>query len=91
MVGIGEAEEDVSETMDDLLAAGCKIFTIGQYLQPAKDNMPVKEYVKPDVFEKYKKTGLEKGFEYIESSPLTRSSFHSAEQLNIINNHLKIV
>ena len=84
MVGIGETEEEVYETMDDLLAVGCKIFTIGQYLQPAKDNISVKEYISPETFEKYKQTGLSKGFEYIESSPLTRSSFHSAYQLESV-------
>lgn len=82
MVGIGETEAEVEQTMDDLLAVGCKIFTIGQYLQPAKENLEVKEYIKPEIFEKYKKTGMLKGFQHIESSPLTRSSFHSAEQLN---------
>jgi lipoyl synthase len=84
MVGIGETEDEVYETMDDLLKAGCKIFTIGQYLQPAKDNLEVKEYIKPEIFEKYRQTGLVKGFEYVESSPLTRSSFHSSEQLGKI-------
>lgn len=84
MIGIGETEEEVLETMDDLLKSGCKIFTIGQYLQPSKENLPVTEYIKPEIFEKYRKAGIEKGFDYIESSPLTRSSFHSAAQLNSI-------
>jgi lipoyl synthase len=81
MVGIGETEEEVMETMDDLLSVGCKIFTIGQYLQPTKDNLPVTEYVTPETFEKYRIAGINKGFAYVESSPLTRSSFHSAVQL----------
>ncbi len=84
MVGIGETEEEVYQTMDDLLEAGCKIFTIGQYLQPSKENLTVKEYISPEIFEKYRLTGIQKGFLYVESSPLTRSSFHSAEQLKKI-------
>ena len=84
MVGIGETEEEVLQTMDDLLAAGCSIFTIGQYLQPSKDNLAVTEYVTPEIFEKYRLIGIEKGFKYVESSPLTRSSFHSSDQLNKI-------
>ncbi len=75
MVGLGEIEEEVSETMDDLLKVGCKIMTIGQYLQPAKENHAVVEYVSPQTFEKYKEIGLKKGFRFIESSPLVRSSY----------------
>lgn len=84
MLGIGETEEEVLQTMDDLLSVGCQIMTIGQYLRPAKDNMEVTEYVSPDVFKKYKVAGMDKGFQHVESSPLTRSSFHSGEQLNKI-------
>lgn len=81
MLGIGEKDDEVLQTMDDLLRVGCKILTIGQYLQPAKDNIQVVEYVKPETFSRYKQLALQKGFRYVESSPLTRSSFHSAEQL----------
>jgi lipoyl synthase len=84
MLGIGEKEEEILETMDDLLNAGCKIFTLGQYLQPSKENLAVAEYIRPEIFEKYKIAGMTKGFEYVESSPLTRSSFHSFEQLSQI-------
>ncbi len=77
MVGLGETKEEVLETMDDLIAVGCEVFTIGQYLQPTKKNIPVAEYVKPEVFEFYKNEGLKKGFKIVESSPLVRSSFNA--------------
>ena len=81
MAGIGETEEEVMQTMDDLLQAGCQVMTIGQYLQPAKENMEVVEYVTPGTFEKYKIAGLEKGFRIVESSPLVRSSFHAERHI----------
>jgi lipoyl synthase len=77
MVGLGETRDEVLETMDDLLSVGCKVFTIGQYLQPTKSHLPVEEYVHPDVFEEYRKIGLEKGFRKVESAPLVRSSYHA--------------
>jgi lipoic acid synthetase len=88
MLGIGETEEEVLTTMDDLLQAGCRIFTIGQYLQPSKENITVKEYITPETFEKYRLEGLEKGFYYVESSPLTRSSYNSAIQLKQVSGKL---
>jgi len=81
MVGIGETFDEVIETMDDLLLAGCKVFTIGQYLQPTNSHIPVDEYIHPDVFEKYKLIGLEKGFKNIESAPLVRSSYHAEKHI----------
>lgn len=75
MVGIGEREEEVIELMKDLRGVGCQLFTIGQYLQPTTNNIPVEEYVTPEQFEKYKKIGLELGFDHIESGPLVRSSY----------------
>jgi len=81
MVGLGETESEVLETMDDLLAVGCRVFTIGQYLQPTCDHLPVSEYVTPEQFEKYRKIGLEKGFEFVESSPLVRSSYHAEKHV----------
>ncbi|PID95685.1 MAG: lipoyl synthase [Bacteroidetes bacterium] len=81
MVGLGETEEEVLATMDDLLAVGCKIFTIGQYLQPTHNNWPVHEYVKPEQFARYKTIGLEKGFEFVESAPLVRSSYHAEKHV----------
>jgi lipoyl synthase len=81
MVGLGETREEVVETMDDLLSVGCQIFTIGQYLQPTKSHLPVEEYVHPDVFEEYRKIGLEKGFRIVESAPLVRSSYHAERHI----------
>lgn len=75
MVGIGEREEEVIELMKNLRGVGCQLFTIGQYLQPTTNNIPVEEYVTPEQFEKYKKIGLELGFDHIESGPLVRSSY----------------
>lgn len=81
MVGLGETSEEVEETMDDLLANGCKRLTIGQYLQPSRKHYPVKEYVTPEQFAKYKETGLRKGFETVVSGPLVRSSYHAEKHL----------
>lgn len=81
MLGLGETRAEVLETMDDLLAAGCKVLTIGQYLQPTKMNLPVEEYVHPDVFDEYRKIGLEKGFRFVESAPLVRSSYHAEKHI----------
>lgn len=81
MVGLGETEPEVVETMDDLLQAGCSILTIGQYLQPSRKNIPVSEYVTPEQFDKYKMIGLEKGFRQVESAPLVRSSYHAEKHL----------
>jgi lipoic acid synthetase len=77
MLGLGERREEVIETMDDLRATGCHVMTIGQYLQPSARNVPVKEYVRPEVFEEYRVIGLEKGFRHVESGPLVRSSYHA--------------
>ncbi len=81
MVGLGETTEEVEETMDDLLANGCIILTIGQYLQPSRRHYPVKEYVTPQQFLEYKETGLRKGFKQVESGPLVRSSYHAEKHL----------
>lgn len=77
MLGLGEEEVEIFETMDDLLAIGCKVFTIGQYLQPTRNNYPVQAYITPEKFEMYGRIGLEKGFRFIESAPLVRSSYHA--------------
>lgn len=77
MVGLGETEEEVLQTMDDLLAHGCDVLTIGQYLQPTKMHLAIAEYVHPETFAFYKAAGLEKGFDYVESGPLVRSSYHA--------------
>jgi lipoic acid synthetase len=77
MVGLGETKEEVFTTMDDLLEHGCDVLTIGQYLQPTKRHIEIAEYVHPDVFAEYKEIGLEKGFDYVESGPMVRSSYHA--------------
>ena len=81
MVGLGETEEEVLQTMDDLRAVGCKVFTIGQYLQPTRNHLPVAEYVTPEQFKKYKEMGLAKGFDFVESGPLVRSSYHAEKHV----------
>ena len=85
MVGLGETKEQIEELMDDLLEAGCDILTIGQYLQPSKQHIDVKEYVTPEQFEEYKKTGLAKGFKYIASGPFVRSSYNAIEGMEAVS------
>ena len=82
MLGLGENEDEIIQTIRDLYAAGCKILTIGQYLQPGLDYMEVVEYISPEKFEEYRIISLELGFSFVESSPLVRSSFHA-------ENHIK--
>ena len=81
MLGLGETYDEVLATMDDLLAAGCEVMTIGQYLQPTENHFPVQDYVHPDQFEEYGRIGREKGFRHIESAPLVRSSYHAENHL----------
>ncbi len=81
MVGLGETEEEVWELMDDVLAAGGSVLTIGQYLQPSRKNLPVKAYITPEQFEKYKVAALQKGFKKVESAPLVRSSYHAEKHV----------
>ena len=81
MVGLGETVSEVEELMEDLLEYGCRILTIGQYLQPTHKHYPVKEYVTPQQFEAYKELGLKKGFAEVVSGPLVRSSYHAEKQL----------
>lgn len=75
MVGLGETEEEVEEVLSDLRKAKCQMITVGQYLQPTKNNLSVTEYVTPEQFEKYRQLGLKMGFGSVESAPLVRSSF----------------
>jgi lipoic acid synthetase len=82
MLGLGETEDEIFQTMDDVLEAGCKIFTIGQYLQPTVDHLPVDKFIEPEKFEEYKQTGLQKGFSFVESSPLVRSSYHADKHIH---------
>jgi lipoic acid synthetase len=82
MLGLGEKEQEIDETMNDLLRAGCRILTIGQYLKPSPEHIEVVEYVSPERFEKYRKAALEKGFRMVESAPLVRSSFHAEKHIS---------
>ncbi|HMQ07936.1 MAG TPA: lipoyl synthase [Saprospiraceae bacterium] len=81
MVGLGEKPEEVYKIMDDLLEHGCDVLTIGQYLQPTKMHLEVCEFVHPDQFSLYKEIGLNKGFNFVESGPLVRSSYHAERHL----------
>ena len=81
MVGLGEKPEEVFKVMDDLLEHGCDVMTLGQYLQPTKMHIEVAEFVHPDTFQMYKEVGLEKGFDFVESAPLVRSSYHAERHL----------
>ena len=83
MVGIGETSDEVLELMTDLYSHGCDIMTIGQYLQPSKQHLPVDRFVTPEEFRMYKVEGLKMGFRVVESSPLVRSSYHADEHARI--------
>ena len=86
MLGLGEKEPEVLSVIKDLRDAGCDFLTIGQYLQPRRNNLPVVEYIKPEVFEQYRIKGLEMGFKAVASSPLTRSSMDAGEMFgNLLN------
>jgi lipoic acid synthetase len=80
MVGLGEEFDEVVELMKDLRAASCNIMTIGQYLQPHARRLPVERYVTPEEFDRWRDIGMEMGFQHVQSSPLTRSSYHAREQ-----------
>ncbi len=82
MLGLGETKDEILQTMDDLLSVDCRIMTIGQYLQPTKDNYPIQEYVHPDQFAEYGRIGKEKGFRHIESAPMVRSSYHAEKHIH---------
>lgn len=82
MLGLGETESEILETMDDAKAVGVEVFTIGQYLQPTPRHLAVKEFITPEQFEIYRIAGLEKGFRYVESSPLVRSSYHAEKHVH---------
>ncbi len=81
MVGLGETTDEVLKIMDDLAAHGCDVLTIGQYLQPTKMHIEVAEFVHPDIFAMYKSEGLARGFNFVESGPLVRSSYHAERHL----------
>jgi len=79
MLGLGETPDEILETIHDLYATGCRMLSIGQYLQPSKKNIPVSAYIHPDTFAEYKQIALAMGFGSVESAPLVRSSYHSGE------------
>jgi len=81
MVGLGETPEEVYEIMDDLVAHGCDVLTIGQYLQPTKMHLEVAEFITPELFQHYQEVGMQKGFNFVESGPLVRSSYHAERHL----------
>ena len=82
MVGLGETFDEVIELMKDLRSVSCDIMTIGQYLQPSARRLPVERYVTPEEFDRWHNVGMEMGFQHVQSSPLTRSSYHAREQAN---------
>ena len=81
MLGLGEKEEEIIETMNDLRKVGVQIMTIGQYLQPTKKHLPVIDFISPDKFKKYEQIGLSLGFKHVESGPLVRSSYHAEKHI----------
>lgn len=83
MLGVGEQPDEVYKAMDDLVAHGLDILTLGQYLQPTKMHLEVAEFIHPDQFEKYKEEGLSRGLKYVESGPLVRSSYHAERHVNV--------
>ena len=82
MLGLGETHDEILQTMDDLLESGAKVMTIGQYLAPTINHMPVVEYITPEKFADYRNIGIRKGFKFVESSPLVRSSYRAEEHVN---------
>lgn len=81
MLGLGETREELKKSMEELVSHGCDVLTLGQYLQPTKSHLEVVEFIHPDVFSEYKELGLSIGFQYVESGPLVRSSYHSERHL----------
>lgn len=86
MLGLGETEDEILQTIKDIRSTGCSVLTIGQYLQPGLDHMETVEYIRPEKFEEYRKAALETGFMFVESSPLVRSSFHAEKHVMHGNN-----
>ena len=82
MLGLGETESEVIQTMDDLREVGCRVMTLGQYLAPSEHHLKIEEFIRPEQFKKYKEVGLKKGFTFVESTPLVRSSYHAELHVN---------
>jgi lipoic acid synthetase len=85
MLGLGETPEELRQTLLDLCEAGCRILTLGQYLQPSPEHLPVEAYVPPEEFEKWRKAALEMGFAEVASAPFVRSSYHAKESFRALN------
>ena len=83
MLGLGEKEDEVYKAIDDLVAHGLDILTLGQYLQPTKMHIEVAEFIHPDMFDHYREEGLRRGLKYVESGPLVRSSYHAERHVNV--------
>lgn len=83
MLGLGETKEELYKAMDDLVANGLHILTLGQYLQPTKLHLEVAEFIHPEVFEMYREEGLKRGLRYVEAGPLVRSSYHAERHVNV--------
>jgi lipoic acid synthetase len=81
MLGLGEREEEIDQVLDDLVAIGCEILTLGQYLRPTLEHLPVKRWVHPDEFAEWKRRGEARGIRHVESGPLVRSSYHAEQQV----------
>jgi len=84
MLGLGESHDEILETMDDLIEAGCRIMTLGQYLRPSFKHMEVSEYITPEKFSEYEQTGLKKGFDVVESGPLVRTSYRAGKHVSTV-------
>jgi lipoic acid synthetase len=85
MVGLGEEFDEVVEVMRDLAGLGVDILTIGQYLQPSKQHLPIERYYRPEEFDEFKRIGLELGFQWVESGPFVRSSYHAEKQVQALS------
>jgi lipoic acid synthetase len=83
MLGLGEKKDEMYQAMDDLVANGLDILTLGQYLQPTKRHLEVAEFIHPDLFAHYREEGLARGLKYVESGPLVRSSYHAERHVNV--------
>jgi len=79
MLGLGETHDEIGKTLEDMLQAGCRILTLGQYLQPSKNHLPIKRYIPPEEFEEWRQTALDIGFAEVASGPFVRSSYHAKE------------
>ena len=79
MLGLGESDDELRRTLEDLLSAGCRMLTLGQYLQPTRDHLPVERFVPPEAFDRWRALALKAGFEEAASGPFVRSSYHARE------------